>query len=138
MTREEAIAILADKIKPCLTLTDWEVAIYMAIEALSAPTDGDLISRQDAIEAIASRDETDGTVKVFTGRQVNEILTALPSADRPTGKWINKDSSVLGITYECSNCGRDCVSAVSYDIKGNEWRYNYCPNCGAKIGGDTT
>lgn len=34
MTREEAIAILTDKIKPCLTLTDWEVAIDMAIEAL--------------------------------------------------------------------------------------------------------
>lgn len=48
----------------------------------------DLISRQDAIEAIASRDETDGTVKVFTGREVNEILSALPSADRPTG-WIS-------------------------------------------------
>ena len=39
----------------------------------------DLISRQDAIEAIASRDETNGTVKVFTGRQVNEILASLPS-----------------------------------------------------------
>lgn len=37
--------------------------------------------RKDAIEAIASRDETDGTVKVFTGREVNEILSALPSAD---------------------------------------------------------
>lgn len=45
------------------------------------PTDTDLIRRADAIEAIASRDETDGTVKVFTGREVNEILSALPSAD---------------------------------------------------------
>lgn len=40
----------------------------------------DLISRADAIEAIASRDETDGTVKVFTGQEINEILSALPSA----------------------------------------------------------
>lgn len=48
------------------------------------PVMSDLISRADAIEAIASRDETDGTVKVFTGREVNEILSALPSADRPT------------------------------------------------------
>lgn len=47
----------------------------------------DLISRADAIEAIASLDETDGTVKVFTGRQVNEILSALPSAEAVQG-WI--------------------------------------------------
>lgn len=40
--------------------------------------DGDTISRQAAIEAVASRDETNGTVKVFTGRQVNEILAGLP------------------------------------------------------------
>lgn len=39
----------------------------------------DSIDRQAAIEAIASRDETSGTVKVFTGRQVNEILASLPS-----------------------------------------------------------
>lgn len=51
----------------------------------------DSISRADAIEAIASRDETDGTVKVFTGREVNEILSALPSADRPTGEWISEE-----------------------------------------------
>ena len=51
----------------------------------------DLISRQDAIEAIASRDETNGTVKVFTGRQVNEILASLPAADRPRGEWIPCD-----------------------------------------------
>ena len=51
----------------------------------------DVISRADAIEAVASRDETDGTVKVFTGRQVNEILSALPSAEA--------DSRVY-----CKNC----------------------------------
>ena len=48
----------------------------------------DVISRLDAIEAIASRDETNGTVKVFTGRQVNEILASLPTAEPKTGEWI--------------------------------------------------
>ena len=47
----------------------------------------DLISRAEAIEAVASRDKTNGTVKVFTGKQVNEILAELPSADRPRGEW---------------------------------------------------
>ena len=40
----------------------------------------DLINRQVAIEAIARRDTTDGTVKVFGGREVVEILKSLPSA----------------------------------------------------------
>ena len=43
-----------------------------------------MIDLDDAIEAIASRDETDGTVKVFTGREINKILSDLPSA-QPEG-----------------------------------------------------
>ena len=85
----------------------------------------DLISRQDAIEAIASRDETDGTVKVFTGREVNEILSALPSADRPTGEWICMGD--VGVT-ECNQCG--------WSIEEYVGDYKFCPNCGAKMGGD--
>ena len=95
----------------------------------------DLISREDAREAIEK------LMDIHFDRQVvlakaRDAIVSLPSADRPTGEWINKDSSVIGITYECSNCGRDYVSAVSYDIKGNEWRYNYCPNCGADMRGE--
>ena len=56
----------------------------------------DTIYRADAIEAVASRDETDGTVKVFTGRQVNEILSALPSAE------------AVQVAYICD--GRRCKS----------------------------
>lgn len=40
MIREEAIEILADKVKPCLSGTDWNDAIDMAIKALEQePTD---------------------------------------------------------------------------------------------------
>jgi hypothetical protein len=53
-----------------------------------------LISREDAIEAIASRDETDGTVKVFTGRQVNQILSALPSAELTMGELISRADAI--------------------------------------------
>lgn len=67
---------------------------------------------------------------------VKDFVQRMPSAEK-TGKWINKENSVLGITYECSNCGRDCVSAKSYDLKGNEWSYNFCPNCGVRMVGDT-
>ena len=47
----------------------------------------DLIDRQVAIEAIARRDTTDGTVKVFGGREVVEILKSLPFA-QPDPQWI--------------------------------------------------
>lgn len=97
-------------------------------------------STQDLISREAAREAIEDLMDIHFDRQVvlakaRDAIVWLPSADRPTGRWMNKDSSVLGITYECSNCGRDCVSAVSYDIKGNEWRYNYCPYCGAKMEG---
>ena len=41
----------------------------------------DYISRQAAIEIIASHDETNGTVKVFSGRLVNGLLSTIPAAD---------------------------------------------------------
>lgn len=58
----------------------------------------DLIKREDAIEAVASADETDGTVKVFTGRQVNDILSALPSADT-VQSWITDRNPTEDGTY---------------------------------------
>lgn len=41
----------------------------------------DYIKREDAIEIIARHDETNGTVKVFSGRLVNGLLSAIPAAD---------------------------------------------------------
>lgn len=43
-----------------------------------------MIYLDDAIEAIASRDETDGTCNVFSGKQVIDILKGLPSAEPKT------------------------------------------------------
>lgn len=96
----------------------------------------DLISRADAIEAIASRDETDGTVKVFTGQEVNEIISKLPSADRPTGEWVRKyDKQINCYWYECNQCGE----YRPRNVLGKEWSSPYCPNCGAIMykGGDS-
>lgn len=88
----------------------------------------DLISRQDAIEAIASRDETNGTVKVFTGRQVNEILASLPSAQPKTGHWVlvNRGLDI----YMCDQCG-EILQIDRVPI------WDYCPVCGARMGGET-
>ena len=41
----------------------------------------DYIKRADAIELIARHDDTDGTIKVFSGRFVNGLISAVPPAD---------------------------------------------------------
>lgn len=55
-------------------------------------------------------------------RMINDAPTV--QADRPTGEWVsNHDGS-----WNCSECGL----RVFVYAKGN-----YCPNCGAKMGGNT-
>ena len=74
----------------------------------------DLISRQEAIEAIADHDPTNGYVAYFSGREVQEIIKSLPSADRPTG-WIPvserlpETDEVVLVTY---NEPRECVMLI--------------------------
>lgn len=79
----------------------------------------DLISRQEAIDAIT---------KAFGMEDHNAvaIIKALPSADRPTGKWINHFDDVFPeeSTIECSVCHKHQPIGIDE---------NYCPNCGAKM-----
>ena len=142
----------------------------------------DCISRQDAIEAVASRDETNGTVKVFTGRQVNEILAGLPSktdgdlisrkdaiealdqdvmgglnyrrilrllpsTDRPKGQWVDDDEQQIlmkkfiekGENWKvCNICGAGMRVGAKYDTdeQYHDFFHNFCPNCGSYNGGE--
>ena len=77
----------------------------------------DLISRQDAIEAVATV-----TMSIHLSNVLCDKLLALPSADRPTGEWVEEDA--YGDLWVCDQCGF-----------ANEHRDNYCPNCGAKMKG---
>ena len=80
----------------------------------------DLISRADAIEAIATV-----TMSIHLSNVLCDKLLALPSADRPTGEW--KQISPARI-YECSECGQN---VMTNDIEA----YKFCHGCGAKMGG---
>jgi len=85
----------------------------------------DIIRRQDAIEAVASADETDGTVKVFTGRQVNGILSALPSAEAVEG-WIPVSERLPDVGKDVLLQFRDnqCVGNRCPDYDDNGWVIN--------------
>ena len=75
----------------------------------------DLISRQDAIEAVATV-----TMSIHLSNVLCDKLLALPSTDRPTGKWIYGNGN-----GECSVCHHE--RQYGWD--------NYCGNCGAKMRG---
>lgn len=85
----------------------------------------DLISRQDALDAfndniMVTGRENANEVRSYIKETMDKIK-ALPSADRPTGTWENK-----GMPWkECSICGWGAYE-----------RHRYCPNCGARMGGD--
>lgn len=106
---------------------------YYPIEALSAePTDlisrAELLDRIKAINSIPWGDDHGNAVKlVWSTEEVKRIIEKAPSADRPSGEW--KQITPARI-YDCSNCGH-------YVLTDDIEEYNYCPNCGAKMGSDT-
>ena len=147
MTREEVVKWLESlkrEIGKAENRTLWHYAesIDMAIEALKAKTDDDLISRK-AVKAKAN--------KFFEHSVIFESqIDALPSAEPKTGakivpkeesdmyiagyrdghddatktaRWIQKD---LCADRFCSNC-----DYVVWDSEAEE--YNFCPNCGANM-----
>lgn len=83
---------------------------------------GRMIDLDDAIEAIAGADETDGTEKVFSGKGVQEILKRLPTTERKEGVWFHIETIDHITFYEHRECGRECKMPE-----------NFCPKCGAKM-----
>lgn len=163
MKREEAIKCIQG-LSYCLRNSlreEQKEALDMAIEALQAKTDGDLISRADAIEAVRKLIEEPRQYYTQYNNGIEhsvKALSALPSADRPSGEWI-----------PCSErLPKEKVRVLTYDTMGDVvfgqydkgrwyweaeacadyWAKNdgviawmplpkpYCLNCGAKMGSD--
>lgn len=98
----------------------------------------DYINRQEAIVELRDAENHafnsfyDGLVKA------HKIIADLPSVqpERKTGKWICIDEE--GNTWQCTNC-------IKLG-KNDWWQFNdgtpqdnemdYCPHCGAKMGGE--
>ena len=54
------------------------------------------------------------------------MIIELPSADKPTGKWIEQESDHIEKIYLCSNC-------KNYEAWGETEKTPYCPYCGARM-----
>lgn len=106
----------------------------------------DLISRQDAIDAI--HEDIDWLV-AQGGRDLDltecmerakSILNNLPSAEPEKGKWIFHERrepqfdisgiKTWGVAYICSEC--EFIHTVIEDFG----HYLFCPNCGADMRGE--
>lgn len=93
----------------------------------------DLIKREDAIKVLESED-CFGYIECKTKALVKDI-NAIPSADRPTGQWVDKgwkgdwqfETDGRGNcwkVFECSICNGE-----------NTRKTCFCPCCGAKMKG---
>jgi hypothetical protein len=95
----------------------------------------DLIQRSDAIKALRERwartTSYDG-IGEDIGEECEEVIEAIPSADRPQGEWKPVDRTWGRETWYCTNC-EDAV--VDMPTCMGIALYKYCPNCGAKMKG---
>lgn len=70
--------------------------------------------------------------KALLNKQIealNMAMDALKDYKPKTGHWIEDDEQIhVEKTYHCSECG--------YGIWGVDEKSDYCPKCGAKMGGN--
>ena len=113
----------ADGLIKTLNEKNIPVDIRVNYQIMNAPTiepDGDTISRQAVIELI--KDSYYDLAEMDDVWAMVHDVEQLPSApdSRQRGEWADNHNG----TFVCDQCG--CKHSKS----------NFCPNCGAKMGGD--
>lgn len=90
---------------------------------------GELISRQDAIDAIVNTVSEVGNHDnsevarygvTFRQHEILDIIESLPSVQPRKGKWLRSGSDIF--PYECDTCGDT-----------NERSTSWCPHCGCRM-----
>lgn len=87
------------------------------------PTDGDLISKQAALDAVNIADDNG---QILTILDVLDVIKALPPVQPKHGKWL-PDNRCGGGYWVCSSC-KHPTEAFAADVL-----YKYCPFCGADM-----
>lgn len=155
MDKIEAMKLLSE-IKHYLTAGNpvWDVdeiaeACDMAIEALEmqdlcaemlesakpVSTDGDLISRQSALDAIDKRIVKLLENPVFRSKRAHidlygakKLIREIPSSEPKTGHWVEIEDYNGDIHYQCDQCGEEFILIDGTPDDNNYW---HCPNCGS-------
>lgn len=107
----------------------------------------DLISRQAAISIPIIPKEHRKCFKDMddafeTGwNEALSCVNMLPSADRPTGEWVEvvhrteqydrEGIKSWAVLYQCPSCG-----FILNAIEGHKEQYKFCPSCGADMRGE--
>ena len=139
MTREEAITEL-NTFKIVAMSELGEKALDMAITALEQEPCTDAISRQAAINvAIDAVDDWDGGCNLSREEYIRKALERLrpvtPAEKVGQWEWVQYDGNPNIGNWHCSEC-RLIVDVPWKKRWSKKPEYNYCPNCGAKMGGE--
>ena len=151
MTREEASIIIGNipiNGDGCYSISEYQRAKAMAIEALEQQPCEDCISRQAVLSYICNDlefgDEENGCdlERKIAQEEIYNFVKKIPSvtpiSKKKTGYWIDDadkiDAQFGKHTYKCSKCG----NYAEYFVSGTEvwWdriKPNFCPNCGVKM-----
>ena len=86
----------------------------------------DTIYREDAIKAMR-----DTLVAAEIPYAVNALFK-VPSADRPSGKWLKFGLGRGTRILFCTNCER----RIEVPLSQGDSNYDFCPNCGARMKGE--
>ena len=140
MTREKAIAEL-DTFKKMAKSEIGEEALDMAIKALEQQPCDKAISSQEGLEKFNElvKAFTIGMALGFAKKydEMDAIMKAIKAlAPQPKiGQWIAQEIHNCYTDFKCSECGYIYSFMHLYGEPTAD--YTYCPNCGAKMEGDS-
>ena len=135
--KSENIERIVRDVYPNPEVPDTNVGTKLGTDLAEVGTD--CISRQSAIDALRKlreEDIEDYGCEIPEGFNQDHLdratfaIKQLPSSQPNRGRWISADAMFHGVPFYCSECGEN-----TWDTVMGEPRWNFCPNCGAKMEG---